>query len=236
MKPYRVRVGLCLLLAAAGCSQIEQSRKEDLENRRQLAAAPTGFECLERVGEVVDDPMHAATGPTCRIGRLDAVRVQGRPVPPVAVVERGPVCRQTPKGLAIDLATGVAARVYRDFQLDPGFVPLADSPACPSLEAGIADPALPAGSTSLLEVTTVATIPATSASGVVYMLPATVAGRLVEARSGRVLWQDTCRTNTSELTAAATFPDTMNFERLLAAAADNCAQRFAAALGAPSPL
>ena len=236
MEAHRVRVAaLCLLLATAGCSRIEQSRKEDLENLRQAAAPPTGFECLAAVGEVADDPMHAA-----------AVRPARRPAgcgsrrrPPGAAGGRdraGPVCRPAAGGLAVDLSAGVVARVYRAFQLEPGFVPLADSPACPSLDAGIADPALPAGSTTLLELTTVATIPATSAAGVAYRLPAAVAGRLVEARSGRVLWQDTCRTDTSELQAAATFPDTPNLERILAAEADRCAQGFAAALGAPSPL
>ncbi|MFL5331905.1 MAG: hypothetical protein ACJ8H8_01725 [Geminicoccaceae bacterium] len=236
MKTHRVRVVLCLLLATAGCSQIEQSRNEDRENLRQAAAPSTGFECLAAVGEVADDPLHAAAGPTCRVGRLDAVRVEGRPVPGVAVIERGPVCRPAAGGMAIDLSASVVARVYRDFQLEPGFVPLVQSPSCPSLDAGVADPALPAGSTALLELTTVATVPTTSAAGVAYRLPAAVAGRLVEARNGRVLWQDTCRTDTSELKAAATFPDTPNLERVLAHEADRCAQGFAAALGAPTSL
>jgi hypothetical protein len=238
LEAHRVRVAaLCLLLCAAGCSRIEQSRKEDLENLRQAAAPPTGFECLVALGEVTDDPLHAAAaGPTCRVGWLDAVRVEGCPEPAVAVIERGPVCRPAAGGLAVDLSAGVVARVYRAFQLEPGVVPLADSPACPSLDAGIADPALPGGSATLLDLTTVATVPATSAAGVAYRLPAAVAGRLVEARSGRVLWQDTCRTDTSELQAAATFPDTPNLERMLAHEADRCAQGFAAALGAPSPL
>jgi hypothetical protein len=180
-----VRVGLCVLLAAAGCGQIERSRTEDLESMQRAAAAPTGFECLAAIDEVALDPLKAATGPSCRIGRLTAVRVAGRPVPAVAVIERGPVCRHTPKGYAIDLAPGVAARVHRDLQLEPGFVPLADSPACPSLDAGVADPALPGESTAVLEVTTVATVPAAGPTGAAYVLPATVAGRLVDARSAK---------------------------------------------------
>ena len=46
---------------------------------------------------------------------------------------------------------------------------------------------------------------------------------LAEARGGRLLWQDTCRTNVAELQAATTFPDDTNLAQMLDAAADACA-------------
>ena len=59
---------------------------------------------------------------------------------------------------------------------------------------------------------------------------------MVEAGSGRMLWHDSCRTDTAELTAAAGFPDLGNLRQVLSDEALRCARGFAAALGAPAPL
>ena len=219
---------LALLALLAACAQDRDKGDE------APTPQPIGWSCLGRIGEVRDDPLHPAVPAQCRIGVLAALRADGRALPVTTVVERGGECRSTGRGLELDLAPRVVARFHAAFDGSPGYVPLAGSPFCPSLDA--AAPALPAGSTALLEIATAATVPATSAAGVAYRLPATVTGRLVEARSGRLLWQDTCRTNVSELQAATTFPDDTNLARMLDAAADACARTFATALGAPPPL
>lgn len=229
MPPRILAIAILALPALlAACAQRQDKSDE------APAPQPIGWSCLGRVGEVRDDPLHPAAPAQCRIGVLAALRADGRSLPVTAVVDRGGECRSTERSLELDLAPRVVARLHAAFDGSPGYVPLADSPACPSLDA--AQPALPGGSTALLEIATAATVPATSAAGVAYRLPATVTGRLVEARSGRLLWQDTCRTNVSELQAATTFPDDTNLARMLDAAADACARTFANALGAPPPL
>ena len=220
---------LALLALLPACANQDRDKTDEAP-----APQPIGWSCLGRVGEVRDDPLHPAAPAQCRIGVLAALRAAGRAMPVTAVVDRGGECRSTERGLELDLAPRVVARFHAAFDGSPGYVPLADSPACPSLDA--AQPTLPGGSAALLEIATVATVPATSAAGVAYRLPATVTGRLVEARIGRLLWLETCRTNGSELQAATTFPDDTNLARMLDAAADACARTFATALGAPPPL
>ena len=85
---------------------------------------PAGFGCLDDIGEVADDPLSPTPAPFCRIGVLGSLKLDGRPVPTVAVIDRGAECNRTPKGYAIDLAPGVAARFHAAFQVDPDFVPI----------------------------------------------------------------------------------------------------------------
>jgi hypothetical protein len=220
-------VVVALALAAAACAPDSPSSPQ--------ATPATGFACLDNADEVMNDPMHPVE-PVCRIGDLTAVTIEGQPVPGVAVLERGPVCRHTAQGYAVDLAPQVAARLYRRYQSEPAFTPLQDSPTCPSLDDGAKVVTLPGQPRALLEITTAASVPATGPTGIAYLLPATVAGRLVEAESGRVLWQGTCRTDAPELLAAARFPDIGNLERILAGEAEGCAKAFGTPLGAPTPL
>lgn len=233
MQPYRsIRLPalLMLLLAATGCGP-------GIEYPDQTQAAPqsTGFACLDDADEVLNDPLNPVT-PVCRIGDLTAVQVDGRPVPGVTVVERGPICHHTPHGYAVDLAPQVVARLYARYQSEPTFVPLQDSPTCPSVDEGAKLVTMASGTKALLEITTVASVTATGPTGIGYLLPATVAGRLVEVQSGKVVWQGTCRTDAPELLAAASFPDLGNLERILAGEAEGCAAAFGTPLGAPTPL
>jgi hypothetical protein len=188
------------------------------------------------LGEVADDPLKPPPTSFCRIGLLGALQLDGRPVPTVAVLDHGAECTATPKGYAIDLAPGVAARFHQAFQTDPDFVPMDDSPACPALDGSGPVEALPAGARTALEFTAPATLAAAAAAGGVLLLPTEVTAKLVEAGSGRVLWRDSCRTDTAELTAAAGFPDLGNLRQVLSDEALRCARGFAAALGAPAPL
>ena len=197
---------------------------------------PIGFGCLDDMGEVVDDPLNPTPAPFCRIGVLGSLKLDGRPVPTVAVIDRGAECNRTPKGYAVDLAPGVAARFHAAFQVDPDFVPMDDSPACPALDVSGPVAALPGGAQTALEFTADATVPATTAAGGTLFLPAEASARLVEAGSGRVLWRDSCRTDKAELTAAAGFPDLGNLRQVLSDEALRCARGFAATLGAPAPL
>jgi hypothetical protein len=230
-RPTRLPAALALVLAAAACGP----GIEHPDQTRASAPPATGFACLADADEVANDPLNPVQ-PICRTGVLTAVSVDGRPVPGALVVERGPVCRHTQHGYTIDLAPQVAARLYERYQSEPSFTPLQDSPACPALDDTPEPAALPAGTTALLEITTVASVPATGPTGIAYLLPAAVAGRLVEAGTGRVLWQGTCRTDAPELLAAASFPDTANLERILAGEAEGCAAAFGTPLGAPTSL
>jgi hypothetical protein len=196
---------------------------------------PVGFGCLDRAGELPDDPLNPTPAPYCRIGVLSDLALQGRPVPAAAVLDRGAECRDTPRGYAVDLAPGVAARFHAAFEDERDFVPLDGSPACPPLETSGPVPALPGGATTAAEFLTVATVPAPTAAGGTLVLPAAVEARLVEAGSGRLLWHDTCRTDTAELKAAAGFPGFGNLRQALSDEALRCARGFAAALGAPTP-
>ena len=120
---------------------------------RPRTVEPVGFGCLDDMGEVVDDPLNPTPAPFCRIGVLGSLKLDGRPVPTVAVIDRGAECNRTPKGYAIDLAPGVAARFHAAFQVDPDFVPMDDSPACPALDVSGPVPALPGGAQTALEFT-----------------------------------------------------------------------------------
>ena len=197
---------------------------------------PIGFGCLAEMDEVADDPLNPAPPPFCRIGVLGALKLDGKPLPKVAVLDRGNECVRGPKGYAVDIAPGVAARFHGAFTTDPDFVPMADSPACPDLGGSGAVPALPAGATDAIEFATVNIVPATAADGTALQLPADVSARLIEARTGRILWQDRCRLDTAELTTAAGFPEIGNLRQVLSDEALRCARGFAAALGAPPPL
>lgn len=228
-RSIRRPAALALALTTAACGGVEYPQ--------EARTPPPGseFACLGDADEVLNDPLNPIA-PICRIGDLTAVQVDGRLVPGVTVVERGPICRHTQHGYAIDLAPQVVARLYARYQSEPTFVPLQDSPTCPSLDEAPKLVALPGGTKALLEITTVASVPATGPTGIAYLLPAAVAGRLVDAQTGRVLWQGTCRTDAPELLAAASFPDTDNLERILAGEAEGCAAAFGTPLGAPTPL
>ena len=149
---------LLLLVGLAACTD---DRKPVDETQ---TVEPVGFDCLEDLGEVVDDPLNPTPAPFCRIGVLGSVELDGRPAPTVAVIDRGAECNRTPKGYAVDLAPGVAARFHQAFQLDPDFVPMDDSPACPALDVSGPVAALPAGAHTALEFTADATVPATTAA------------------------------------------------------------------------
>lgn len=222
---------LALALTAAACADDERPTDETAP-----PAPPVGFHCVANIDEVVDDPLDPETAPACRIGELAAVTVEGKPVPAVTLVERGPVCRHTPQGYVIDLAPSVASRLYDRYASEPTFTPLEDSPACPDTATRSGPVTLTGGAVARLDVTTTATVPAAGPTGERYVFSAAVSGRLVDIRTGRVLWQDTCRTDTAELQAAATFPDVGNLRRVLAGEAERCVAGFAAALGAPVPL
>jgi hypothetical protein len=221
------------LVLLAGLVACADDRKPVDETQ---AVEPIGFGCLDDMDEVADDPLNPTPAPFCRIGVLGSVELDGRPVPTVAVIDRGSECNRTPKGYSIDLAPGVAARFHAAFQLDPDFVPMDDSPACPATTGSGPVAALPAGARTALEFTTAATVPAPTAMGGTLIIPAAVNARLVEAGSGRVLWRDTCRIDTAEFTAAAGFPGFGNLRQLLSDEALRCARGFAATLGAPAPL
>lgn len=222
---------LALPLLAAACTHQAPTTDET-----GGPVTPIGFGCVGNADEVVDDPLDPMAPTACRVGELAGVAVGGRAVPGVMMVERGAICRHTQAAYVIDLAPAVASRLYGRYQSEPNYTPLRDSPACPAPQAGPAPPVAFGGETAQLEVTTTATIPATGATGQPYLFSATIRGRLVDIRNGHVLWDDTCRTDTSELQAAATFPDIENLRRILAGEADRCVARFATALGAPAPL
>lgn len=229
--PLHLPATLALALTAAACADAERPTDETAP-----PPPPVGFHCVANIDEVADDPLDPETAPACRIGELAAVTVGGRPVPAVTLVERGPLCHHTPQGYVVDLAPSVASRLYDRYASEPTFTPLGDSPTCPDTTTRSTPVNLTGGEAARLEVTTVATVPATGPSGQRWVFSAAVDGRLVDTRTGRVLWQDTCRTDTAELQAAATFPDIGNLRRVLAGEAERCVAGFAAALGAPVPL
>jgi hypothetical protein len=195
-----------------------------------------GFDCLDDMGEIADDPLNPAPPPFCRIGVLGALQLDGRPLPNVAVLDRGDECVRSQKGFTVDLAPGVTARFHAAFQTDPDFVPVVDSPACPDLGGADAVPALPAGAGDAIEFATVAIVPATAADGTALLLPAQITARLIDAQTGRVRWQDRCRGDTAELTTAAGFPELANLRQVLSDEALRCARGFAATLGADAPV
>mgnify|MGYP001332605768 CR=1 FL=1 len=226
------RHALALLVVAALAACGDRERPVD----ETATVNPLGFGCLDRVDEVADDPLHPAPPPYCRIAVLSGLTLDRRPAPVTAVLDRGSECARTAEGFAIDLAPGVAARFHAAFQAEPDWVPLEQSAACPAAEASGPVPPLPGGAAAVLEFSTLATVRAPAAAGGVLVLPAAVEVRLVEAGSGRQLWRDTCRTDTAELQAAASFPGFGNLRQLLSDEALRCAQGFAAALGAPPPI
>ena len=219
---------LLLLVGLVACTD---DRKPVDETR---TVEPVGFGCLDDMGEVADDPLSPTPAPFCRIGVLGSLKLDGRPVPTVAVIDRGAECNRTPKGYAIDLAPGVAARFHAAFQVDPDFVPMDDSPACPARMS-------PGRSRRCRR--------RANAPGVHHRRhgagahrggrhadpPAAVDARLVEAGSGRVLWRDSCRTDKAELMAAAGFPDWQPAPGALRRGL-RVRRGFAATLGAPAPL
>jgi hypothetical protein len=212
-----------LALAAAGCNA---------PGRHDATPGPppsTALACLADAGEVTDDPLAPAPGPACRTGVLRTAALKGRPLPAVTVVDRATVCRHTVRGYAVDLAPVVTERVHDSFRPTPGFEPLQDRPACPAPDDVTA---LPEAGAAALEIATVASVQATAADGTTYLLPATVAARLVEVGTGRLIWHETCGTNTQELKTATTFADTGDLQQVLSDAT-LCARAFAAALGAP---
>lgn len=197
---------------------------------------PVGFGCLEEMDEVADDPLNPTPAPFCRIGVLGSLQLDGRPLPTVAVIDRGAECERTTRGDAINLAPGVAARFHAAFRIDPDFVPLDDSPACPTILGSGPMTGLPDGAPIALEFTTASPVSAPTATGGTLIIPAAIDARLVEADSGRLLWRDSCRTDTAELVAAAGFPGFGNLRQVLSDEALRCARGFAATLGAPAPL
>jgi hypothetical protein len=230
VRPFRVLSASVFIAVCTACS----GEREPVDETATVE--PIGWGCLDRAGELADDPLNPAPAPYCRIGVLNGLKLEGRPEPVAAVIDHGSECSTTTKGFAIDLAPGVAARFNRAFQLERDFVPLSESPACPSLASTGVVPALPGGATIAVEFLTVSTVSAPSAADETYVLPAAVEARLIEAGSGRVLWHDTCRTDTAELSAAASFPGSDNLRQVLTAEALRCADGFAAALGAPPPI
>lgn len=197
---------------------------------------PVGWGCLARLGELADDPLNPLEAPFCRIGLLNSLKLAGKPVATVAVIDRGAECTSTAKGFAIDLAPGVAARFHEAFLLEPDFVPMDRSPACPPLDGSVAAVALPGGAQTALEFTAPAILATPTAAGGTILLPTAVTATLIEAGSGRVLWRERCATDTAELTAAAGFPELANLRQVLSDEALRCARGFAATLGAPAPL
>ena len=114
MRPISgLTASLLLLVGLVACTD---DRKPVDETQ---TVEPVGFGCLDDIGEVVDDPLNPTPAPFCRIGVLAALQLDGRPVPTVAVIDRGAECSRTPKGYAIDLAPGVAARFHAAFQARP---------------------------------------------------------------------------------------------------------------------
>ena len=87
MSTYRLLrrpAALALGLGAAACGPVEYPQQE------RSAPPSSAFACLADADEVLNDPLHPVV-PLCRIGELASVSIDGRPVPGVTVVERGPV-------------------------------------------------------------------------------------------------------------------------------------------------
>ncbi len=180
--------------------------------------------------------MNPTPPPFCRIGVLGSLELDGRPLGTVAVIDRGAECNRTEAGDAVNIAPGVAARFHAAFRLDPDFVAIDDSPACPAAIGSGPMTQLPGGANAALEFTTTGPIPVPTAAGGTLLIPAAVDARLVDAGSGRMMWRDSCRTDTDELVAAAGFPELSNLRQVLSDEALRCARGFAATLGAPAPL
>ena len=221
---------LALLPLLAACSDERKPVNET------ATPEPVGWGCLDRDGEVVNDPLDPAPPPYCRIGLLSGLQRDGRALPVTAVVDRGAECRPTAQGFVLDLAPGVAARFHAAFIANPSFVPMSDSPACPPEGDTGPLPALPGGAQTAIEFTTTATAATQDADGNELILPAEVQARLVDAVTGRPIWQDRCRTDMAELRAAASLPGESNLRQVLSDEALRCARGFAATLGAPAPI
>lgn len=221
---------LALLALLAACS-------DDRKPVNEIATPePIGWGCLDRDGEVVNDPLAPTPPPFCRIGMLSGLQRDGRALPITAVVDRGAECRPTARGFVLDLAPGVAARFHAAFIDNPSFVPMSDSPACPPEGDTGPLPALPGSAQTAIEFTTTATAATQDADGNELILPAEVEARLVDAVTGQLIWQDRCRTDMAELQAAASLPGESNLRQVLSDEALRCARGFAATLGAPAPL
>jgi hypothetical protein len=197
---------------------------------------PVGWGCLDRVGEIADDPLDPTPPAFCRIGLLSGLQQNGHALPVTAIVDRGAECRPTAQGFAVDIAPGVAARFHAAFVDNPSFVPLADSPACPPEGDTGPLPVLPGGAQTAIDFVTTASAPAQDAAGNRLILPAEVGARLVDAVTGRTIWQERCRTDLAGLEAAASLPGDQNLRQMLSDEALRCARGFAASLGAPALL
>jgi hypothetical protein len=197
---------------------------------------PVGWGCLDRIGEVVDDPLSPAPPPYCRIGVLSGLQRDGRTLPVTAVLDRGAECRATAQGFALDLAPGVAARFHAAFIDNPSFVPMGDSPSCPPQGDTGPLPPLPGGAQTAIEFITTETAPTQDAAGDRLILPAEVQARLIDAVTGHLIWQDRCRTDMPELQAAASLPGDQSLRQVLSDEALRCARGFAATLGAPATM
>lgn len=222
-------IGLTLLSVLAACADDRKPVDET------ATIEPIGWGCLDRIGELVNDPLHPAPPPYCRIGVLSGLQRVGRALPVTAVLDRGSECWPTPQGFMIDLAPGVAARFHAAFTANPSFVPMADSPACPPQGDTGPIPALPGGAQTAIEFTTTNHASVADAAGNTLILPAQVEARLLDAVTGRPIWNDRCDVDISELRGAASLPDESNLRQVLSDEALRCAQGFAAALGAPAP-
>ena len=224
------------LLVVAGLALLAACADHRKTVNETATVEPLGWGCLDRVGELADDPMNPTPPPFCRIGILSGLQQEGRALPVTAVLDRGAECRPTAQGFLIDLTPGVAARFHAAFADNPSFVPLAQSPACPPQGATGPLPPLPGGAQAAIEFTTVATASTQDAAGNALILPAEVEARLIDATSGRLIWHNRCRTDMAELKAAASFPGEQNLRQVLSDEALRCAKGYAAALGAPAPL
>ena len=227
----RSLAGICLplLCLLAGCADDRKPVDET------ASIEPIGWGCLDRIGELVNDPLHPEPPPYCRIGVLSGLQRAGRALPVTAVLDRGSECWPTPQGFMVDLAPGVAARFHAAFMDNPSFVPMADSPACPPQGDTGPIPALPGGTQTAIEFTTVAHASVQDAAGNTLILPSQVEARLVDAVTGRPIWHDRCDVDIAELRSAASLPDESNLRQVLSDEAQRCARGFAATLGAPAP-
>jgi hypothetical protein len=221
---------LALLALLAACADDRKPVDET------ATIEPIGWGCLDRVGEVVDDPLDPAPPPFCRIGVLSGLQRDGSTLPVTAVLDRGAECRPTAQGFVLDLAPGVAARFHRTFIDNPSFVPMSNSPACPPQGDTGPLPPLPGGAQTAIEFITTATAPSQDAASDRLILPAEVQARLIDAVTGHLIWQDRCRTDMAELQAAASLPGEQSLRQVLSDEALRCARGFAASLGAPATM
>ena len=231
MRPSSSLTASLLLLAGLVACDTDRKPVDETAN-----IEPVGFACVDDFDEVADDPLNPTPPPFCRIGVLGSLQLDGRPLRTVAVIDRGAECNRTEAGDAINIAPGVAARFHAAFQLDPDFVPIDDSPACPAAIGSGPIVPLPAGASAALEFTTTGPIPVPSRGG-----------RHSAAARGR-----RCKTGRRRLRSLAVarqlphrhrrtrrgrgFPELSNLRQVLSDEALRCARGFAATLGAPAPL